>query len=122
VAKYRANGEGSIRKRADGRWEGRYYDYRETDPNKQRKSVMGKTQKEVRDKLKAAIAETEEPAPLINNTLTVAEWLSMWMTEYRHNDLRDSTFESYTLQIQKNIQCYKVNSKVVAKHEKAIIE
>ena len=103
MAKYRANGEGSIRKRPDGRWEGRYYDFRESNPNKQRKSIMGKTQREVKDKLKAAISAMDESALITNNAMTVAEWLSMWMIEYRQNDLRDSTFESYMINIRKNI-------------------
>ena len=32
MAKHRANGEGTIRKRTDGRWEARYTDTREIDP------------------------------------------------------------------------------------------
>lgn len=45
VAKKRANGEGSIRQRKDGRWEGLY------TVNYKRKSVYGKTKEEVRKKL-----------------------------------------------------------------------
>ena len=47
MAKRRANGEGSLRKRKDGRWEGRYT--AGTDP------VTGKTQAEVKEKLKQAL-------------------------------------------------------------------
>ena len=49
MAKRRANGEGSIRKRKDGRWEGRYTAGR--DPVTGRtiyKNVLGKTQAEVK--------------------------------------------------------------------------
>jgi len=104
MAKHRANGEGSIRKRSDGRWEGRYYDTREPDPKKQRKSVMGKTQKEVKDKLKAALAELNDGAPLlVNDNPTVEEWLPHWLSEYRISDLRDGTYESYERHIKANI-------------------
>lgn len=104
MAKHRANGEGSIRKRSDGRWEGRYYDPREPDPKKQRKSVMGKTQKEAKDKLKAALAELSDGTPLlVNDNPTVAEWLLYHLREYRISELRDGTFESYERHIQKNI-------------------
>ena len=76
MPKKRADGEGSIRKRSDGRWEGRYYDPREPDPKKQRKSVMGKTQKEVKDKLQAVRGEIADGAALISNeNPTVFEWL-----------------------------------------------
>ena len=47
MAKRRANGEGNIRKRSDGRWEGRYTAGR--DPNTGKaiyKNVLAKTQKE----------------------------------------------------------------------------
>ena len=45
MAKRRANGEGSIRKRADGRWEGRYTVGHDPKTGKQQfKNVLGKTQ------------------------------------------------------------------------------
>ena len=64
MAKRRANGEGSIRKRKDGRWEGRYTAGR--DPVTGRtiyKNVLGKTQAEVKAKLKSAI---EKAPPMIS--------------------------------------------------------
>ena len=108
MAKYRANGEGSIRKRADGRWEARYYDFREPNPTKQRKSIIRKTQREVVDSLKAAIAAMDSPPmPVINsNITTVSEWLSLWMVEYKRSELRDGTYESYEMNIHVNINPY----------------
>ena len=106
VVKHRANGEGSIRKRADGRWEARYYDSREPDPKKQRKSIIKKTQREVKDSLKAAIAAMDASMPLISNNITVAEWLALWMIEYKRAELRDGTYENYELQIRININPY----------------
>ena len=56
MAKKRANGEGSIRKRVDGRWEGRYTaGYNDKTGKRIVKNVLGKTQAEVREKLKRAI-------------------------------------------------------------------
>ena len=58
MGKRRANGEGNIRKRSDGRWEGRYTAGR--DPNTGKaiyKNVLAKTQKECKEKLKRAIEE-----------------------------------------------------------------
>ena len=49
MAKKRANGEGNIRKRKDGRWEGRYTaGYDEKTGKRITKSVLGKTQAEVK--------------------------------------------------------------------------
>ena len=60
MAKKRANGEGNIRKRKDGRWEGRYTaGYDEKTGKRITKSVLGKTQAEVKEKLAKAIVETE---------------------------------------------------------------
>ena len=53
MAKRRANGEGSLRKRKDGRWEGRYT--AGTDPVTGKaiiKNVLGKTQAEVKERRK----------------------------------------------------------------------
>ncbi len=60
MAKRRANGEGNLRKRKDGRWEGRYTAGR--DPETGRaiyKNVLGKTQAEAKAKLKQAIEEAK---------------------------------------------------------------
>ena len=53
MPKRRANGEGNIRKRKDGRWEGRYTVGRDPETGKSIiKNVLGKTQAEVKEKLK----------------------------------------------------------------------
>ena len=60
MAKRRANGEGNIRKRKDSRWEGRYTAGRNPATGKAiYKNVLGKTQAEVKEKLKKAIEETK---------------------------------------------------------------
>ena len=47
MAKKRANGEGNIRKRKDGRWEGRYTAGHDPETGKAiYKNVLAKTQKE----------------------------------------------------------------------------
>ena len=60
MAKKRANGEGNIRKRKDGRWEGRYTaGYDEKTGKRLIKNVLGKTQAEVKEKLAKAVAEAD---------------------------------------------------------------
>ena len=60
MAKKRANGEGNIRKRADGRWEGRYTaGYHPETGKRIIKNVLGKTQAECKAKLKKAIEEAK---------------------------------------------------------------
>jgi len=51
MPKRRANGEGNIRKRKDGRWEGRYTVGHDPETGKAIiKNVLGKTQAEVKEK------------------------------------------------------------------------
>ena len=60
MPKKRANGEGNIRKRKDGRWEGRYTAGYDPKTGKRIiKNVLGKTQAEVREKLITAMAECQ---------------------------------------------------------------
>ena len=58
MPKRRANGEGNIRKRKDGRWEGRYTAGYDANGNAITKNVLGRTQAEVKDKLRAAIEDS----------------------------------------------------------------
>ena len=55
MPKRRANGEGNIRKRKDGRWEGRYTAGYNANGKVITKNVLGRTQAEVKDKLRTAI-------------------------------------------------------------------
>ena len=59
MPKRRANGEGNIRKRKDGRWEGRYTVGHDPETGKAIiKNVLGKTQAEVKEKLKKPSRKT----------------------------------------------------------------
>ena len=61
MAKKRANGEGNIRKRNDGRWEGRYTaGYDPATGKRIIKNVLGKTQAEVKEKLAAALDDAKD--------------------------------------------------------------
>ena len=104
MAKRRANGEGMVRKRADGRWEARYTDPREIDHKKRVKQIIRKTQKEVVEQLKAALAEISDKKPLLSNeNPTISEWMYLWMTEYKIGELRDTTYETYMRNINQYI-------------------
>ena len=60
-AKKNAQGAGTIRKRADGRWEARYTIGFDSVTGKQKqKSIYGKTQGEVREKLAQITVERDD--------------------------------------------------------------
>ena len=76
MPKRRANGEGNIRKRKDGRWEGRYTAGYDQETGKRIiKNVLGKTQAEVKEKLKAAISESQRLDVSKAGAYTVASWV-----------------------------------------------
>ena len=60
MPKRRANGEGNIRKRKDGRWEGRYTAGYDANGKAITKNVLGRTQAEVKDKLRTAIEDSKK--------------------------------------------------------------
>ena len=95
MPKRRANGEGNIRKRKDGRWEDRYTVGRDPETGKAIiKSVLGKTQAEVKEKLKKAIEENAGIDYGRAKTYTVGSWLEVWMDNYAKVKLRPSTFKT----------------------------
>ena len=91
MPKRRANGEGNIRKRKDGRWEGRYTVGHDPETGKAIiKNVLGKTQAEVKEKLKKAIEENVGIDYGRAKTYTVRTWLEVWMENYAKIKLRPS--------------------------------
>ena len=104
MAKKRANGEGNIRKRKDGRWEGRYTaGYDEKTGKRIIKSVLGKTQAEVKEKLARAIADAEVLDTQRVDEYTLGTWLQTWYELYAKPHLRFSTAEYYRRGIELHI-------------------
>ena len=104
MAKKRANGEGSIRKRKDDRWEGRYTAGH--DPETGRaiyKNVLGRTQAEVKEKLKAAIKETQALDQTKVGKYTVGEWMEVWFEDYAKIKVRPSSHQTYRGHIDNHI-------------------
>jgi integrase len=98
MTKRRAAGEGSIRKRSDGRWEGRYVAGHDENGKPIRKNVLGKTQAEVVRKLREALVNVKtENVPISHSEeFTLVEWLKRWVEEYGQAYLRASSLVNYT--------------------------
>lgn len=80
MAKKRANGEGNIRKRKDGRGEGRYTAGHDPTTGKPiYKNVLDKTQAEVKGKLKRAIEETRGLDIIKAGQYTLGQWMDVWL-------------------------------------------
>lgn len=110
----RANGEGSMRKRSNGSWEGRITVGADPVTGKLiSKSIYGRTQREVREKMKALQEGGQQagdpPAaslplsaefppsaetPAGPKEMTVGEWLDTWLKEYLA-DVKPGTMINY---------------------------
>ena len=107
MAKRRANGEGSIRKRKDGRWEGRYTAGHNPATGKQIfKNVLGKTQAEVREKLKKALLECERIDYTKTGQYTVGIWMDAWYENVAQIKVRASSHQTYKGYIEHHIKPY----------------
>ena len=105
MAKRRANGEGSIRKRSDGRWEGRYTAGRNPETGKViYKNVLGKTQAEVKVKLKAAIEESANLDMLKAEQYTTGQWMDVWFENCAKIKVRPSSHQTYRGYIDNHIK------------------
>lgn len=91
----RANGEGTVYQRADGRWEGAGY-VLTADGASKRVRVYGATRKQAADKLTEKLADSHHgrPAPVNPNT-TVSEYLLSWLTTVAVHRVRPSTYTNY---------------------------
>ena len=105
MAKRRANGEGSIRKRKDGRWEGRYTAGRDPVTGKViYKNVLGRTQAEVKAKLKAAIEANTNLDIVKAEQYIVGQWMDVWFENCAKIKVRPSSHQTYQGYIDNHIK------------------
>ena len=84
-----------IRKRVDGRWEGRITVGRKANGKPIHRSVLANTQSELMPKLNA-LKETYAGVELTEDSrMTLGEWLDKWLNEYVTFTVRASTLEAY---------------------------
>lgn len=90
----RANGEGSIYRRADGRWTAAHY-VLQPNGGRVRRAVYGRTRKEVADRLAELISKTSAGIPLAVDDWTVERFAHHWLTDVVAPRLRPATLSSY---------------------------
>lgn len=89
----RGKGEGSIRLRADGRWEATLT-LTPMGGKRRRKSFFGKTRTEVARKLTAALKAQGDGLPLPSERLTVKAFFGEWL-EAKRPSLRPESYRRY---------------------------
>lgn len=88
----RGAGEGSIRRRSDGRWEARL-----TLDDGSRKSFYGASRTEVREKLTAAQRDRDTGLPVIaDERLTLGAFVTTWLEAKTPPTVEPSTHKRYT--------------------------
>ncbi len=103
MAKRRASGEGNLRKRSDGRGEGRYVAGHDANGKPIRKNVLGKTQAEARAKLRLAIEAAETLDVARAGEYTVEKWVRTWYELYSKPNIREKTQAYYETFINRHI-------------------
>jgi integrase len=100
----KANGLGNIRKRPNGSWEARL-SYVDGDGTLKRVSVYGKTQREVRDKMKAVRDRVDNGAPATDDKMALAAWMQRWReTTLAASDRKEATRSLYASLSRKHIE------------------
>lgn len=94
MANRRARGEGSIRQRADGRWEVRIDIGRGADGKRRRKSLFAPTQAAAVKLLKKQAGRAVDGQLLTTSTPTISAYLNQWF-ETHADDWRPSTRRGY---------------------------
>ena len=100
MAKRRPAGDGMVRKRDDGRWEGRIVIGHRENGEPLFRHVYAKTQKTLLDKLHQNIECYRDVELTEDSRMTLGQWLDRWLTEYKAGTVRPGTLEGYRRYIE----------------------
>ena len=100
MAKRRPAGDGMVRKRDDGRWEGRIVIGHRENGEPLFRHVYAKTQKALLDKLHQNIECYRNVELTEDSRMTLGQWLDRWLTEYKAGTVRPGTLEGYRRYIE----------------------
>lgn len=96
MARKRRNGEGTVRLRKDGRWEGRIVIGYDENGLPKTKNVLAKTKGECIEKLKALKSTITPGTPVkLKADMAFGEWLDYWYETYCKPNARPATQRTY---------------------------
>uniref|UniRef100_UPI0025B77D61 N-terminal phage integrase SAM-like domain-containing protein n=1 Tax=Faecalibaculum rodentium TaxID=1702221 RepID=UPI0025B77D61 len=95
MAKRRPSGDGMVRKRDDGRWEGRIVVGHKENGDSIFRYVYAPTQKELSTKLRQNIDAYQGVDLTEDSSMTLGEWLDRWLAEYMAGTVRPGTLQTY---------------------------
>ena len=103
MAKRRKNGEGTIRQRKDGRWEGRVVIGYDDNGLPKTKNVLAKTKLECTEKLEKLKEEFGATTERIKPDMPFGEWIDFWYQTYCKPSIRLTTQACYENRVYKHI-------------------
>ena len=106
MAKRRPSGDGMVRKRDDGRWEGRIVVGHKNNGEPIYRYVLAKTQAELTQKLHDKIEMYCDADLSEDCNMTLGEWLDKWIDEFMVFTIREGTLSAYKSLIEHQIKPY----------------
>ena len=104
MGKRRKKGEGSVRQRKDGRWEGRVVIGYDEKGLPRTKNVLAKTKRECQEKLKQLRETVIGPrTEKVRPEMPFGEWLDFWYQNYVKPQIRPTTQANYEAKIYQHI-------------------
>ena len=104
MAKRRPSGDGMVRKRDDGRWEGRIVVGHKEDGDPIFQYALAPTQKALLGKLHQNIETFRDVELCEDSRMTLVQWLDRWLDEYATPRLRESTMSGYRMYAEQYIK------------------
>ncbi len=104
MAKRRPQGDGTIRKRSDGRWEARIIIGHKNDGSPMYKSAFAKTQKSALKQLHQLLDLYRDVDLTEECRMTLGEWMDKWIDEYMIFTIKENTIKGYRSQIDHQIK------------------
>ncbi len=103
MAKRRKQGEGTLRLRKDGRWEGRVVVGYDDKGLPITKNVTAKTKTECAEKLEKLKSQFGKPTEKINSEMPFGEWIDFWYQTYCKHTIRLTAQLEYESRIYSHI-------------------
>lgn len=101
--KRRGNGEGSIIELKNGKWKGQITIGKKPDGKPNVISFYAQSQKEAQVKMNEIKYQRDKGTFVQPTKLTVAEWLTTWLNDYAKIRTRQTTWDSYEVQVRKHL-------------------
>ena len=104
MARKRKAGDGTVRQRKDGRWEGRIVIGYDDNGYPKTKNVLAKTKKECVEKLQKLKEECGGLKPeKVRTEMPFGDWLAYWYENHSKPKIRPTTQETYESRIRLHI-------------------